>query len=119
MLIYLLYFLLLLGASLGFISYANGQTCDCPSPGTNFSTPVRAVNLDVNMSNGNGPTGCAQYQEIDSFVAGRKYVFSFCPDKFQGAKFPQGVPLLLLLKNAANQTVGFSNPNNTSCNAIP
>jgi putative hemolysin len=114
---YLFYFLFFLWASLSPIGYVSGQQCDCPNPGTNFSTPVGEVNLNPNISNGNGPTGCAQYQQINGFVAGRKYVFSFCPDKFQGAKFPQGVPLLLLLKNAANQTVGFSNPNNTNCNA--
>ncbi|MCS6905787.1 MAG: hypothetical protein RML72_05795 [Bacteroidia bacterium] len=92
---------------------AQQQTCDCTNPGTNFQTLLKEVGLSANISNSNGPTGCSQYQEIKNFIQGRKYQFSFCPEKIQGANCPIGVPLLLLLKDASNQTVAPLN--NTNC----
>lgn len=108
-----LFYLLFLLALLHPLGYASAQECDCPNPGNKFERELGEVNLSPNFSVGNGPTGCRQYQEIKGFVAGRKYLFSFCPEILQGAKYPPGLRLYLLLKDANHQTV--TPLNNTTC----
>lgn len=111
----LVFLFLIFGGTVIPFSYA--QDCDCAIQGTNFITPLRGVSLEASISNSNGPSGCSEYQEINGFIEGRKYLFSFCPDTFQGAKFPPGVELFLLLKDANNRTVAFTPQNNLDCSS--
>jgi hypothetical protein len=109
--LFILLFSALLGAEL------KAQSCNCPQQGQRH-VQLPSVVLEERSSSGGAPTGCDYYQEIPGFIAGRRYLISFCKDRgfsTAGAVYDT----YLRVENSAGQTVAESVPDGSQCPSVP